>query len=488
MAAAAAHDTPEEPQSDGSKLKTFIGILKNEENVIGLAIKQNQTEAAFQQTSSWLTDCVFRSRFIGVADLAAVRFSLPSQLLEPTPNLEYWNYLDAPNAFVAIGTSDEPLDRMLEVCRFWFTKDLKYVKGKPCKPYNSCLGEFFRCNWETEDNAPKINTTALKGAGSGTASSSSSFKSAKGDKNASVASLSVPQHGTSTPDSKLLRISYLTEQTSHHPPVSAFHISCPEKGLSARGFDQITAKFTGTSVRVLPGEHNLGIFVTLEKRGGETYRLTHPAAHLGGILRGSLSVSVSEMAYITCPQTKLKTILHYVEAGWLGRSTNRVEGIIFKYDPENDDKVNIKDVPEADIVARLSGPWREKIEFTLGPKPVNSHPPEARYTIIDLNPLSVAPKVLPPKEKQLENESLTMWGGVTEAIHSKQFSRATQVKVELEERQRELARERERTGEVFKPVFFEQVTDQGGKPELTEKGREVLARAQKADWDMSGIV
>lgn len=83
-------------------------------------------------------------RFIGVADLASVRFSLPSQLLEPTPNLEYWNYLDAPNAFIAIGTSDEPLDRMLEVLRFWFTKDLKYAKGKPCKPYNSCLGEFFR--------------------------------------------------------------------------------------------------------------------------------------------------------------------------------------------------------------------------------------------------------------------------------------------------------------------------------------------------------
>lgn len=51
---------------------------------------------------------------------------------------------------------------MLEVLRFWFTKDLvyiwpwssekedvlkvrqKYIKGKPCKPYNSTLGEFFR--------------------------------------------------------------------------------------------------------------------------------------------------------------------------------------------------------------------------------------------------------------------------------------------------------------------------------------------------------
>ena len=27
------------------------------------------------------------NRFIGVADIAAVRFSLPSQLLEPIPNL-----------------------------------------------------------------------------------------------------------------------------------------------------------------------------------------------------------------------------------------------------------------------------------------------------------------------------------------------------------------------------------------------------------------
>lgn len=89
-------------------------------------------------------------RFIGVSDLAAVRFSLPSQLLEPTPNLEYWNYIDAPNAFAAIGTADEPLDRMLEVVRFWLTKDLKYIKGRPCKPYNSVLGEFFRVSRRTK--------------------------------------------------------------------------------------------------------------------------------------------------------------------------------------------------------------------------------------------------------------------------------------------------------------------------------------------------
>ncbi|SPO05219.1 related to putative oxysterol-binding protein OSBP [Cephalotrichum gorgonifer] len=450
---------PEENPSDGSKFKTFITILK---------------------------------KFIGVADLASVRFSLPSQLLEPTPNLEYWNYLDVPNAFVAIGTADEPLDRMLEVLRFWFTKDLKYIKGKPCKPYNSCLGEFFRCNWETENNAPPICTGSLAGS----SSSSSSVKSVKsasasaavnGNANASTPSLTVPQHPATPRPEHLVRVSYLTEQTSHHPPVSAFHVSCPERGLTARGFDQITAKFTGTTIKVSPGEHNMGIFITLDRRDGETYQLTHPAAHLGGFLRGNLNISVSEVAYVTCPQTKLKAILSYVEEGWLGNRTNKVEGVIFRYDPENDYKTRIRDVPDEDVLARLSGPWKEKIVLTLGPKPVASHPAEAQYTVIDLAPLSVAPKVIPPRESQLPNESLTMWAGVTDAILAKQFSKATTVKMELEEAQREKAREREKEGVEWKPAYFRNVTGNGGRPELTDEGREVLRRAQEGNWDMNGI-
>ena len=321
-------DQPREDHYEGSKIKTFITIIR---------------------------------KFIGVADLAAVRFSLPAQLLEPIPNLEYWNYLDSPHAFIAIGSSNDALDRMLEVCRFWFTKDLKYSKGKPCKPYNSCLGEFFRCNWEAEDNAPRISTASLS------KSSASGLLVPVGDPRSS-STVSVPRQ-THDGQHKTVRISYLTEQTSHHPPVSAFHISCPERGLSAKGFDQLTAKFTGTSIKVMPGEHNLGIFITLEKRNNETYQLTHPDAHLGGFFRGGLNVTVGEQCYITCPETKIKCILHYSDQGWT-RSINVVDGVIFKYDPENDDKIRIKDVPDADVLARLHGPWKEKVVFTVGSKPV----------------------------------------------------------------------------------------------------------------------
>jgi hypothetical protein len=108
--------------------------------------------------------------------------------------------------------------------------------------------------------------------------------------------------------------------------------------------------------------------------------------------------------------------------------------------------------------------------------------------MIDIAPLSVAPKSLPPEDKQLANESLTLWGPVTRAIQSKQFSKATQLKQELEEQQREKAREREKSGEQWKPVFFTQVTDKGGRPELTEKGREVLKLAQEGVWDVKPIL
>jgi len=199
------------------------------------------------------------------------------------PVIEYWNYLDRPETFISIGDSDEALGRMLAVLRFWFTKDLKYVKGKPCKPYNSTLGEFFRCNWEVKDDTPPILGETRK--------------------------VSAGQQVDT--ENKPVRVSYLTEQTSH-PPVSAFYVDCPVKGISARGFDQLSAKFTGTSIRVIPGIYNLGIFITIESRDNEEYQLTHPVAHLGGLIRGSLSITVADTCYVTCPKTKIKVILHYV--------------------------------------------------------------------------------------------------------------------------------------------------------------------------------
>jgi hypothetical protein len=249
--------------------------------------------------------------------------------------------------------------------------------------------------------------------------------------------------------------------------VSAFFIDCRETGVSARGFDQISAKFTGTSIRVTPGQHNLGIFVNIEKRDNEEYQLTHPAAHLGGLMRGALTISVSDTCYITCAKTRIKVILQYLEEGWIGRAQNKVEGVIFRYDPDNDTTTRVKDVPEGDVLAKISGSWHGKVFYTV---PGTNEP----QLLIDITPLFPAPKNVPPSEEQLSNESRKFWSNVTEAILDKRYSQATKLKQEIEERQRQKAAERQEKNETWQPRFFTGAVTPLGKPELTEEGWKAL--------------
>lgn len=283
-------------------------------------------------------------------------------------------------------------------------------------------------------------------------------------------------NGTTVEDGdEKVKVCYLTEQTSHHPPVSAFYIDCVERGVSARGFDQISAKFTGTSIRVSPGQHNLGIFVNLEKRDNEEYQLTHPNAHLGGLLRGALSISVSDNCYITCPKTRIKAILQYVEEGWISRSRYRLEGVVCRYDPNKDNITKLQDVPSGAVLARLSGSWHGKIYYTLaGSK-------EARL-LIDITPLFPATKILPPQDQQLSNESLKFWSEVTDSILGKQFTHATKVKQDIEERQRQRAAERKANQVEWKPRFFTGAVTPLGKPELTEEGQRVLQGLRNEEY------
>lgn len=399
-------------------------------------------------------------QFIGVPDMANVRFSLPSQLLEPIPNLEYWNYVDRPDAFASIGDSDDELGRFLAVLRFWFTKDLKYVKGKPCKPYNSTLGEFFRCHWDVEDLMPPIEVVSRPS----TAKSSIKNGSIKSQQTSSATPTAAASSSSSEHKPRVL---CLTEQTSHHPPISAFIIDCPEKGITARGYDQISAKFTGTAVRISPGQHNLGIFITLHNRGDEMYRLTHPVAHLGGLIKGSLSVYVQDACYITCPKTKLKCIINYIADSWIGKPKHRVEGVIYHYDHEDDNIEKIKDVPKDAVRARIEGSWMGKLYYTV---PGSS----SQHLIVDLDPLVPATKACPPESEMLPNESRKVWQHVTAAIHAKEFSKATRIKQEVEERQRQKAAVRAAQEQQWKPRFFIVDSMKDGQPVLTPEGEEVL--------------
>jgi oxysterol-binding protein-related protein 9/10/11 len=74
---------------------------------------------------------------------------------------------------------------------------------------------------------------------------------------------------------------------------------------------------------------------------------------------------------------------------------------------------------------------------------------------------------------------------VTDAILSKQFSLATTLKQEIEQKQRDAAADREKRGIEWKPRFFTGAVTPVGKPDLTKEGEEVLKGMQKEEYDLA---
>lgn len=97
-------------------------------------------------------------------------------------------------------------------------------------------------------------------------------------------------------------------------------------------------------------------------------------------------------------------------------------------------------------------------------------------------------KIVPPEKDQLPNESRRFWAEVTQAIVTKQYSQATKLKQELEERQRDKAAERESRNEEWKPRFFTEPLKPEGRPELTEEGRLALKGLQAGDFHLEESV
>ncbi|KAI0294845.1 hypothetical protein B0F90DRAFT_1754520 [Multifurca ochricompacta] len=518
-------------------------------------------------------------RSFGVKDLASMRLSLPASLLEPMPNLEYWHYLDRPDLFTTINDHEDPFERMLAVLRFTFSKDIRHLRGKPCKPYNSVLGEKFRAHWnvapisyDPEDRTPIITThvdplpkpdishsetgsiIASKGSlkysrvgAIGSLLSMKGWSSPSVDRpsstviesnlsaqrsNLSLASTRTGESAsasTSSPPTSMsttggtLRVAYLTEQISHHPPISAYVASCPTRHITLSGIDQISVRvLPSASVRVSSGAMNKGLFVTLDGGPGvgERYQITHPVAHVNGLLRGSFYATVHESTIVTCTGgpgvgdgDMLRAIIEYKEESWLGKPHFAVEGVVHRYKPgshEHEEWTKVKHVPPARVEAHFEGSWRTVVRWRLAESSSSSSEQLATgggkgkrassssssslsssavntewTTLIDLTPLRAVPKSVRPISRQLPSESRRLWDSVTSRLLRKEFSEATRAKQVIEQRQRDEAAERKRRGVEFVSRYFEKDI-QSGVPTLTQAGREALEEELKYEDEDEG--
>jgi len=196
----------------------------------------------------------------------------------------------------------------------------------------------------------------------------------------------------------------------------------------------------------------------------------------------------------------MKVILHYLEEGWLGKTQNKVQGVIYKCDVATDNKTRIKDVSDKDVIGRIDGAWNDKVYFTLGSTEFskvavsytdirfedtsNVEQDKDKQLLVDVNPLKPVSKIVPPPAEQLPNESQRFWSDVTTSILDKEYTKATNVKTEIEEKQRAKAAERKARNAEWQPVYFTAATTPAGRPELTAQGRTALDNLHKGNWHL----
>ncbi|XP_076160110.1 oxysterol-binding protein-related protein 8 isoform X2 [Ptiloglossa arizonensis] len=231
------------------------------------------------------------------------------------------------------------------------------------------------------------------------------------------------------------RTFYIAEQLSHHPPISGFYVTNRQDGYTISGTIIAKSKFYGNSIAaVLDG---VAILTMLPR--GEDYTMTIPYAHCKGILMGTLSMELGGKVHINCEKTGYHTEIEFKLKPFIGgaEQMNQVVGSIRL---------------GKETLATISGYWDGQILITdkrTGQESVFFNPtPEVRRKRLK--------KYTVPLEHQGRWESEKLWYDVTQAINRDDQVAATDAKTQLEEAQRERARERKLKEQEWIPKYFVQ--------------------------------
>ncbi|XP_067846326.1 oxysterol-binding protein-related protein 9 isoform X3 [Heptranchias perlo] len=311
---------------------------------------------------------------------------LPTFILERRSLLEmYADFFAHPDLFVSIVDQTDPRDRMVQVVKWYLSAFHAGRKGSVAKkPYNPILGEIFKCHWMFPENEAEENTE-------------------------SVAEGPIPEASQNS-------VTFVAEQVSHHPPISAFYAECFSKKIQFNAHIWTKSKFLGMSI----GVHNIGQGCVSLLDYDEHYILTFP----NGYGRSILTVPWVELGgecNITCTKTGYNANIIFHTKPFYGGKKHRITAEIFS---PNDKK----------SFSSIEGEWNGVMyaKWSTGENTL----------FVDTKKLPIIKKKVRKLEDQDDFESRRLWKDVTHNLKIKDIDAATDAKHRLEERQRAEARER----------------------------------------------
>ncbi|XP_015960010.1 oxysterol-binding protein-related protein 4C [Arachis duranensis] len=228
-------------------------------------------------------------------------------------------------------------------------------------------------------------------------------------------------------------LNILLEQVSHHPPVTALHATDEKENIEIIWCQRPIPKFYGTSIEAqVHGKRQLKLL-----NHGETYEMNCP--HLLFRIIPVPAVDWIGKINIKCIETGLEVDLSYKSTpSFLGFGGNQkvVKGKIL-----NSSTLN--------VLYEVDGHWNSTIKV----KDTNNGKVKVIYDAKEvINGLQTP--IVKDAESVWPTESAYVWSEVSEAIMKKEWEKAREAKHAVEERQRELSRERESKGQTWIPNHF----------------------------------
>ncbi|CAN3368369.1 oxysterol-binding protein homolog 4 [Diutina catenulata] len=357
-------------------------------------------------SSSWTSFIKSIASFNG--DLSTL--TAPPFILSPVSQVEYSQYwAEHPELLVApvhLGADEDAprserdamaLKRMIAVTK-WFIATLRsqYCSrnesmGTEKKPLNPFLGEVFVGKWTDAHPDQKIGETRL-----------------------------------------------LSEQVSHHPPMTAYAIDNDTNKVHLEGYNQIKATFSATSVNVKQYGNALLSYGSLD----ETYLVTLPPLHIEGMIVASPFVELEGKSYIQC-SNGLIAVIEYSGRGYVTGKKNTFKARIY-----NDAFSSGK---KEKALVTIAGQWSGSSYIAKG----STSPTSKNELFYDAKSQNPEKLVVKPLDKQHHLESRHAWQKVAEAVKEGNYDKIHQEKSKIEEEQREMRKKEQSAGTAWTTRWFD---------------------------------
>ncbi|XP_073259098.1 oxysterol-binding protein-related protein 9-like [Porites lutea] len=326
---------------------------------------------------------------------------LPTFILERRSLLEmYADFFAHPDLFVDIVNHNDPRNRIVAVVKWYLSAFHAGRKSSVAKkPYNPILGETFRCFWVLPE--------------------CESSRTERSQKDGPVAWASEDD------------VTFVAEQVSHHPPISAFYAENFSKQISFNAHIWTKSKFLGLSV----GVENIGQGCVSVLPYDEDYVLTFPNGYGRSILTVPW-IEIGGKTNITCAKTGYQATVQFHCRPFYGGKKHRITCEVMS--------------PDKKCFLTITGEWNGQMFAKYADK-------EEAELFIDTLTMPTVVKTVKKTSKQEEFESRRLWKDVTKCLKEDDVESATGFKHKLEERQRAEARERKEKGTSWETKLFHEV-------------------------------